>query len=403
MTDFARSAWSRRQVLRSALALPGAAGLSLAASAQAFGERRFVLVLLRGGLDGLTLLPAPGDPGFAAARGALAAPGSGGGAALPLDGFFALHPQLPQLHAMYRRGELLPVHAVATPYRDRSHFDAQNLLETGAATPFALNTGWLNRAVALLAPAAADTALALAPALPLVLQGPARVSNHAPAHPRRADAELLDRLARIYAPDAAWQAALERARATLALVQRAGSAPGAASAHPVLQAAQAAAQLLRTEGGPRVAVIEADGWDSHATQSSPVGLPARELRALDQALEALRTGLDAAWGDTLVLVATEFGRTVAPNGAGGTDHGTGGALLLAGGAVAGGRVLADWPGLRPAQLHEGRDLRPTADLFAVLAAALGAHWRADPAALARVIAPGRVLPTVPWQHGLIRG
>jgi uncharacterized protein (DUF1501 family) len=388
---------SRRDVLLAALGVPALTRLSWAATPQALGEQRFVLVLLRGGLDGLTAVPALGDPSFASARKDLAFATTGSGAALALDGLFGLHPLLPQLHAMYLRQEMLVVHAVATAYRDRSHFDAQNLLETGGTVPFAIGSGWLNRALHHAAPGAADAAVALNASVPLVLQGPASVSNRSPQHTRQIDDDLMSRLRRMYAGDRELDAALQRAAATLATTQRAGDANTAA--HPLVAAADAAARLLSLADGPRVAVLEADGYDSHATQASLMGIPARELRALDGAMQRLHSGLGAAWSRTLVVVATEFGRTVAPNGSGGTDHGTAGAMFLAGGAVKGGRVIADWPGLRSTDLHERRDLRPTTDVFAVIAGALAAHWQQSPQTLAGVIAPGRALRPVP---GLLR-
>jgi uncharacterized protein (DUF1501 family) len=389
---------SRRDLLLACLGLPGVTGLSWAASADALGDRRLVFVILRGGLDGLTAVPATGDPAFEAARGALALPSRGDGAALPLNDLFSLHPLLPQMHAMYRQRELLVVHATATPYRERSHFDAQNLLESGGTVPFALDSGWLNRALHKVAPGRADTAMAIGPALPFVLRGPASASNHAPAHPRRVDDDLIERVSRMYAPHTALSAALERAQTTLATTRRAG-APGVAPAPALVVSAQAAARLLALDAGPRVAVLEADGYDSHATQASPIGIPARELRRLDAALAALRDGLGAHWQRTLVIVATEFGRTVAPNGSGGTDHGIAGAMFLVGGAVAGGRVIADWPGLRRKDQYEQRDLKPTTDSFAVINSALAAHWRQDRQALAAAVAPGRTLASI---DGLIR-
>jgi uncharacterized protein (DUF1501 family) len=388
---------SRRHVLLAALGVPALSKLSWAATTNALGEQRFVLVLLRGGLDGLTAVPALGDPSFASARKDLTSAAAGSGAALALDGFFGLHPLLPQLHAMYLRQEMLVVHAVATAYRDRSHFDAQNLLETGGSVPFAIGSGWLNRALHHTAPGAADAAVALNASVPLVLQGPASVSNRSPQHTRRIDDDLMSRLRRMYAGHAELDAALQRAAATLATTQRAGDANTAV--HPLVAAADAAARLLSLADGPRVAVLEADGYDSHATQASLMGIPARELRALDGAMQRLHSGLGAAWSRTLVVIATEFGRTVAPNGSGGTDHGTAGAMLLAGGAVKGGRVIADWPGLRGNDLHERRDLKPTTDVFAVVAGALAAHWHQSPQTLAGVIAPGRTLQPL---SGLLR-
>lgn len=393
---------SRRQLLRAALGFSGAAlvaPLACAASAAVMGDRRFVLVILRGGLDGLCAVPALGDPDFEAARGALASTHGNDAAPRALDGFFALHPLLPNLHAMYQQKELLVMHAVATSYREHSHFDAQNMLETGAASPFALRTGWLSRALHLLAPDATDSAVALGPMLPIVLQGPARVSGHAPQYLRNIDDDLLMCLKRMYAPHQSLDAVLQRAEVGLELMQRAGNAGASMRVHPLVASAQAAARLLALDNGPRVAVLEADGYDSHATQGSMMGMPARELRQLDTALQALRTDLGVAWSRTAVAVVTEFGRTVVPNGSGGTDHGIGGAMFLLGGAVAGGRVIADWPGLKPSNLQDGRDLRATTDVHAVIHSALAAHWRTDAAALARVMTPGRALKTV---DGIIR-
>jgi uncharacterized protein (DUF1501 family) len=389
---------TRRDVLLAALGLAGGAGLACAATAQTLGERRLVVVILRGGLDGLTAVPALGDPLFASARRELALPTSGEGAAWKLDGFFGLHPHLPRMHQMFQRQELLVVHAAATPYRDRSHFDAQNLLETGGTVPFKLASGWLNRALHHVAPGTPDAAVALNATLPLLLQGPARVSNQSPAHARSIDDDLMARVRRMYATSAELDAAMERATAALATARQAGGAAAPAT-HPLLASADAAARLLVLPHGPRVAVLEADGYDSHATQGSMVGIPARELRVLDAALERLRTGLDAAWAQTLVVVLTEFGRTVGPNGSGGTDHGTAAAMFLAGGAVNGGRVLADWPGLRSGDLHERRDLKATTDVFAVIAGALAAHWQQPPDALSSVIAPGRPIQPL---SGLLR-
>jgi uncharacterized protein (DUF1501 family) len=393
---------SRRQLLRAALGLPSvalAAPLACAASAAAMGDRRFVLVILRGGLDGLYAVPAVGDPDFEPARGAFASTQNKEAAPRALDGFFALHSLLPNLHAMYLQKELLVVHAVATPYREHSHFDAQNMLETGAASPFALRTGWLNRAMQTLAPGTADNAVALGPTLPVVLQGPARVSSHTPQYPRQVNDDLLIRLKRIYAPHQALYATLQRAEMGRDLTQRAGNASASVSVHPLVASAQAAARLLALDQGPRVAVLEADGYDSHATQGSMMGIPARELRHLDTALQGLRIGLGAAWSSTVVAVVTEFGRTIAPNGSGGTDHGNGGAMFLLGGAVAGGRVIADWPGLKRSNLQDGRDLKATTDVHAVIHSALAVHWRTDTVALARAMTPHRALKAV---DGIIR-
>jgi uncharacterized protein (DUF1501 family) len=357
---------------------------------------RFVLIQLRGGLDGLTAVPPIGDPKFESLRGALTIPKQGEGAALALDGFFGLHPTLKSMHALYQRREMLVVHAVSTPYRERSHFDAQNMLETGASTPFALKDGWLNRALTIAHRGQSEIAVALGNNIPLVLQGRALVSNRAPQRLRRVNDDTLARIGRMYAPHS--DLALVTERAQIALKQPHRAQDAADTANPWVEAAQSAATLLSIANGPRVAVIDTDGWDSHAGQSSAMGIPGRALKSFDALIEALRLGLGEHWKNTLVAIVTEFGRTATVNGSVGTDHGTGAAMFLLGGTVAGGRVISDWPGLATNQLHEQRDLRGTTDTFSVLASALTDHW-ATPRSLAETIAPDRALKRI---NGLIR-
>ena len=385
---------ARRRLLQSALgaaALAPFATLSLAAPLNAATtERRFVFVILRGGLDALSAVPAIGDPAFAAARGALApAPGS----ALPLDGLFALHPNLAQLHAIYGRGELAVVHAVGLPYRQRSHFDAQQVLESGSARPYELTTGWLGRAQSR----SASASLALATAVPLVLRGPGHVDTWAPSVLPDPGADLVARLARIYADDPLLAVALERARVLHldgalpgAAMGDGGMADGGAGYGSFVVLAKRAAEFLVRPGGPQVAVLELGGWDTHANQTNPNGPLARNLLQLDAGLAALREGLlaDGVWGRTVVVVATEFGREVAINGTLGTDHGSGGAAFVLGGPVHGGRVVADWPGLASRDRYEGRDLKTTTDLRAVLKGVLGEHLQIPLQRLSGEIFPG---------------
>ncbi len=348
----------------------------------AAGERRFVFVILRGGMDGLSAVPAVGDPGFAEARGPLAHPGA---PALPLAGPFALHPLLPELHAMYGRGELLVVHATGVPYKERSHFDAQQVLESGGTKPHELSTGWLGRA---LEARGGTRAVAIETAVPLVLRGAQLVDTWAPSVLPDPSADLVARLQSMYVNDAPLAQALERARALHAEGAMAGmGAPGGGRAAVVALARRAAEFLQR---GTQVAVLELGGWDSHANQAAPNGALSNNLRTLDALLAALREGLQdgGTWGRTAVLVATEFGREVAINGTQGTDHGSGGAAFVLGGAVAGGRVLADWPGLAKANRFEGRDLRITTDLRAVQRALLADHLGVARAALDAAVLPG---------------
>lgn len=369
----------RRHLLAAAAALPG---LGLAALPGA-GERRFVFVVLRGGMDGLYAVPATGDPTFAAARGALARYAE---APLPLSGPFALHPLLPQLHAMYGRGELLVVHATGLPYKERSHFDAQQVLESGGSRPHELATGWLGRAVASQG---GTRAVALETAVPLALRGADNVDTWAPSALPEPSADLVARLQALYAADPALLAALQRARGLRDEAAMGGAMAGTGGGRAAAVAlAQRAAEFLQR--GAQMAVLELGGWDSHTNQTAPQGALANNLRTLDAMLAALREGLQAGgtWAQTAVLVATEFGREVAANGTGGSDHGSGGAAFVLGGAVAGGRVLADWPGLAAHERFEGRDLRITTDLRAVQRALLADHLRLPRTALDGTVLPG---------------
>jgi uncharacterized protein (DUF1501 family) len=375
---------TRRQLLLAGASLAVAPTLATAADAP-----RFVFVILRGGLDGLTAVPVPGDPAFAEARGPLGRFEAFDAAPRPLDGPFALHPLLPQLHAMHGRGELLVLHATGLPYRERSHFDAQNVLEHGGVKPHELATGWLARA---LPHVAGSRAVALDTAVPLVLRGAASVDTWAPSALPSPDADLVARLSTMWQGDAALAAALARARGLRDDPDMAGMSLGAMATGGGRRAAVAlagkAAEFLQR--GSTVAVLEMGGWDSHANQGAPNGATSNNLRTLDAAMDALRSGLQegGTWARTVVIVATEFGREVAVNGTLGTDHGTGGAAFVLGGAVRGGRVLADWPGLAKAQRFEGRDLRVTTDLRAVFRTVLAEHLRVPRAALDATVLPG---------------
>ena len=293
---------------------------------------------------------------------------------------------------MYGRGELAVVHAVGLAYRERSHFDAQQVLESGGTKPFELNTGWLGRA---LAPSGAK-AIALNTAVPLVLRGSPAVDTWAPSALPDPSADLVARLERLYAGDAALSAALARAKAlhfdaAMAGDMMADNAPmGGRRYGNFGLLAQRAAEFLVQPGGPQAAVLEIGGWDSHANQASPTGALSNNLRQLDAGLDALREGLAAndTWKRSVVVVASEFGREVAINGTQGTDHGTGGVAFVLGGAVKGGRVIADWPGLAKRQRYEGRDLRMTTDLRALLKGVLSDHLRIATASLNAQVFPG---------------
>jgi len=338
-------------------------------------QRRLVVVLLRGGMDGLSAVPAFGDPHWTSARAqlALAPPGAVGGA-LALDGFFGLHPNLEQLAVLYGQGELVVVQAAATPYRDRSHFDGQNMLENGAEQPYAIDTGWLNRALAVLPGADKSQGVVLNSHMPLLMRGAVPVTSWSPSILPTPQRDTIVRLAALYGDtDPALAMAFENALRGNALAR--GPRTPAGGPFPNIMAA--AARFLAAPQGARVAMCELGGWDTHINQMAPLGALSNNLTQLDRGIAALRDGLGPLWRETVVLVMSEFGRTVAPNGTQGSDHGVGGAAFLAGGAVNGGRVIADWPGLAPAQLHEGRDLRPTTDLRAVAMGVLRDHLGID--------------------------
>jgi uncharacterized protein (DUF1501 family) len=354
---------TRRSALLGIAAAVSLGRVSLALAA-APTDRRFVVVILRGALDGLSLLQPYGDPALADLRGPLLLPGPGTpGGVLDCGGFFGLHPALSGVHAMYAAGECLPLHAIAGHYRSRSHFEAQDYLESGADQR--LSSGWLNRAVSLLpSPPGHDLALSIGLSAPLLLRGPARVGAYAPDHFAHPDPDLYSRLIALSAHDPIIGPALaEGVRARGFEAQTLADAPNATTggnpAGDFRALATAAGRLLAEPQGPRIAVLELSGWDTHSGQLKRLEA---QLHQLDQGLTALKTSLGPAWKQTAILAVTEFGRTAHMNGTNGTDHGTGAAALLLGGAVNGGRIRADWPGLGAGRLLENRDLAPTADL-----------------------------------------
>ena len=366
----------RKFVALGASALPTSTMGARMTFARAATDKRFVFIIQRGAADGLGTVAPVGDPAFAGQRGVLAQDFA---AATRLDSMFALHPALARVGALYQAKQALFVHAVASPYRDRSHFDGQNVLETGGNSAYALKDGWLNRLLSLLP--TEDKAIALAATIPMALRGRVEVASYAPSALPDASDDLLGRVSAMYAGDAQLHAVWEQATATRMLTSDMAADNGRNAA----ATGDLAAKLLSAEGGARIAMIETGGWDTHSGQR---GRLAAQLKGLDAMIAALQAGLGPLWADTTVLVATEFGRTVKVNGTQGTDHGTGSVAMLMGGAVKGGRVIADWPGLADSALYEGRDLKPTAGLDNVIAGALAAHFAVEPALAMRTLFPG---------------
>nr|WP_237482011.1 DUF1501 domain-containing protein [Lichenibacterium sp. 6Y81] len=358
-------------------------------------DMRLVTIVLRGALDGLSAVAPVGDPAYADLHGSLALRLDGDHPALPLDGFFALNPAMPNLARLFRAGQASVVHAVATSYRERSHFDGQDVLESGHAGPGFTGSGWLNRALSAL-PAGervGPAGLAVGAVAPLVIRGPAPVLGWAPqVGPAPAGDDLARRVLDLYGRrDPGLHAALSQGLATERLAGDAAGRTGRgdmASPAGMRQAAEGAARLLAADDGPRVAALAFDGWDTHVNEGGATGRLSQLLGGLDGAIAALEAGLGPRWRDTTVVAVTEFGRTVHINGTVGTDHGTGTVAFLAGGGVRGGRVVADWPGLAAPKLYEGRDLQPTTDLRAVLKGVLAEQWGLSAGVLAGDVFPG---------------
>jgi uncharacterized protein (DUF1501 family) len=390
---------SRRGLLGAGVSFYAWANMTRVASAAGARDPRLLVVILRGALDGLSAVPPISDPVYAELRGDIALPAAGEFAALPLDGFFALHPAMKTFARLYAQKKASVVHATATPYRERSHFDGQDLLESGYDRPGRVESGWLNRALQVLPRGERinpRNGLGIGPATPLILRGSAPVMGWAPQSVANAGDDLAARVLDLYQhKDPALRTALLAGLDTDKMAKAQGlsgdmAKPQGGSADPkgMAQAAQGAARLLASPDGPRVAALSFDGWDTHANQGGATGRLANLLGGLDSAFAVFEDVLKPVWKDTAVVVVTEFGRTARINGTVGSDHGTGTVAFLLGGAIAGGRIFADWPGLRENALHENRDLKPTTDLRGILKGLLHDHLGLSAAHLAERIFPG---------------
>ena len=394
---------SRRELLLASGTLFAWAYLPKLARAEG-RDPRFLTFILRGALDGLATVAPVGDPDWVGLRGDNALTLDGKTPALKLDDFFALNPAMPNLHRMFQDKEAIVVHACATPYRERSHFDGQDLLESGLPKPAVSDSGWLNRALAGLAPGGRVNpngstkdarVFAVGPVTPLVVRGPAPVLSWSPQRVMPASADTVHRLLDLYRQSDQRLAGVLEDSAQLAAIEHAdgmnqnpgGRGPGQARAY-FAEVAGTAAKFLAQPDGPRVGALALDGWDTHFNEGIANGRLSQLLGALDGALAAVKTNMGPAWRETVVTLVTEFGRTARINGTEGTDHGTATVALVVGGALKGGRVIADWPGLKNANLYERRDLKPTTDLRAVLKGLLRDHLRADERALAENVFPG---------------
>jgi uncharacterized protein (DUF1501 family) len=377
------------------------------AFARTEADERFVLVILRGAADGLAIAAPYGDASYREVRGeiALAAPGESDGL-LRLDSLFGLHPSLAGIHTEFKEERALIIHALASPYRSRSHFDGQDVLENGAAGVGLLRDGWLNRALAPLGGSlGGEVAIAMSQNTPLVLRGDNSVTSWAPSQLPDADDGTLRRLQDLYADDEFFATRLAQALKSQEIADGESSMGQMRSrgndAQQLQTMMQATARFLKAEDGPRVAVLETSGWDTHANQGAANGVLANRLSGLDTGLTTLRDELGKTWSKTVVAVVTEFGRTVAVNGTRGTDHGTASAAIVLGGAVNGGRVIADWPGLGSSDLYQGRDLMPTNDMRSLFKGILADHLALTGSTLNKVVFPDSA--AAPAMQNLIRG
>ncbi len=369
---------SRRELLKTAGC---AAVLTTALPGLAFGaaptNKRFVTVILRGGMDGLTAVAPYADPTYQRLRPQIAVGKPGDEApnkisAIDLNGYFGLHPNLAPLQDFYKRGELAILHAVSSPYRKRSHFDAQNVLENGTAKPFSVDSGWLNRSLNFLNVGEQRLGLSVGHAVPLMMRGKSNVQTWAPSTLPAAESDFLERLMQVYAKDPTFENALSQAmdsaKTTSGVMGNRAGKKGRKADFKTL--AEAAGKILADPNGPRIAAIETGGWDTHAGQKGRLG---NKLKGLSEGLLALQQNLGDAWRDTVVIVVSEFGRTVAENGSHGTDHGTGGLALMLGGSVRGGKIIGNWPGLAEQHQYQGRDLAPANDTRSLFKSVLHDH------------------------------
>lgn len=378
---------TRAQTVNRRALFGGLAGVSVvfagrAAWASRSGRNKLVVIIARGGLDGLSVSPPYGDANYAALRGALAyaAPGGGEDGVLKIDGTFGLHPSMPEVHAMILAGEARIAPAVAIPDRIRSHFEAQDMLENGTAKVYATNSGWLNRALQAMG---STRGLSVGATAPLVLRGPVQAASWAPGPMLAQGDRVAGLLMDLYQGDPLLAPALASGLSTETMAREAeGGQP--VKRNDVRMIGETIARMMTEAGGSDVVAVSLDGFDTHAGQKGQ--LKAR-LTAPDQLIAGLKSGLGPAWTQTAVVMVTEFGRTARVNGTGGTDHGTASTVILAGGALKPGGIVGDWPTLADAKLFENRDLAPTLEVRAVFKGLLRDHLGVDRAKLDTLVFP----------------
>ncbi len=392
---------TRRQMLASSAAFVSWAYGTKFSWGASGRDPRFVFVNLRGGMDGLSLLAPFGDPAYETIREGLIVPTQGENKGFQLDDMFVLNPNMPYLAKLWRQKEAILFHATASPYRERSHFDGQDVLESGQASAGHNRTGWLNRLLSEIPKGESlqgPGGLVLGASTPLIMRGPNKIINWMPPGFREVKNEMAEKVLAMYNHSDPVLARMvdeglkmrsligsEKSLQSDIMTGMGEDVKGAAKKFKYLGVA--AGKLLVSEDGPRIASMNLTGWDTHQAEGPISGRMARLLKALDGAIEGLHSQLAPVWKDTVIVIATEFGRTAKMNGTGGTDHGTATTAIALGGALKGGRVIADWPGLGQSSLYEGRDLKPTTDLRAILKGLLHEHLEVNKRILANTIFP----------------
>ncbi|NQE61787.1 DUF1501 domain-containing protein [Caulobacter sp. RHG1] len=384
---------NRRALLGLGISVSFLGTQAFAASEGDLAKKKLVVVICRGGMDGLSVSPPVGDPDYAALRGSIAMRPD---QVLKLDDTFGLHPELKTVHALAQQGQARIAPAIASPDRARSHFEAQDVLETGAAGVYGAETGWLNRTLEALAPVRKVEGLSVGTTAPLILRGKVQAASWSPGKGVDETARLPTLLQDLYKTDPLLGPAFARGLETETMAQLAMTGMAAPTApmaapQPNRAGSEAARKLGSTlggfmiqAGGPQIAAVSLDGFDTHAGQAGQI---ATRLSYMDAVLAGLHTGLGAEWKNTVVVVVTEFGRTARVNGTGGTDHGTGSTGLILGGALKRGGIVGDWPTLKQTALFENRDTAPTLDMRGLFKGVLADHMGVDRTILEKQVFP----------------
>ncbi len=408
---------NRRSMLKAAGAYGLATGVAAAIGGPGFAQtpngKRLVVVLLRGGWDGLSLLVPRGDPNYADLRGRLTLGGADGSGLIPLKGGFALNPAAASLLPYWLGGSLSFIPAMASPYRGSNHFEASEVLETGSTKPGERSSGWLARASDAMGGGNPDAPLAvsLEGPIPQVLAGAQAASSWRPKGMTPPIVGFQQKLALLYRDEplfgpllAAEQREKDEFAESLGGSHIQGEIDqnmGAPSAGEISVLAETVGSLLARDTGPRVAVLQVGGWDTHFNQGGLDGALSRRIAGLAGGLAGLAEAMAPVWDKTAVLVMSEFGRTVTVNRAGGTGHGLGGLGLLMGGAVAGGQMVGKWPGLSPENLNESGGLPALIDSRAVIKTLLRDHLGLSVKQIDNAVMPGA--SGAGFQNGLIGG